>query len=274
MESGKKRTLADAILVARTEGFKRAMLDLPEITIRYAKGIREYAHIAQGEDLPQQRPVRVYYVWGDSGCGKSWWANLLYDTPENTYSTTDMPDKIWMGSYAGQRTLVLHEFTGLCNASIFKCMIEGYKMEFQTKGGFVWSQWDTVIITSNMEPSLLYDPQINWWSVLPTPPGPFQRRFATGGIYKGTGNFEMGTATFDNPLPIRDRDEVTEIIQTPPSPPMPDILPRSRPDATARPDEPPVDLTMISTEPSTPDTTALVDQLMNGSLNVDDFLDF
>ncbi len=188
MDQGKKRTLADAIEVARTKGFKRAMLDMPEVTIRYAKGIREYAHIAAGEAMPRFRPVKVYYVWGDSGCGKSWWANTLYDSSEHTYSTTDMPDKIWMGNYSGERTLVIEEFKSLCNDSILKCMLEGYKMEFQNKGGFVWSQWDTVILTSNTAPELAYDPQTNWWSVLPTPPGPFQRRFATGGIIHGTGN--------------------------------------------------------------------------------------
>ncbi len=203
MDQGKKRGLMDAIDIARTKGFKRAMLDVPEVTIRYARGLREYAHVAAGERIPQSRPVKVYYVWGDSGTGKSWWANTLFDTPDNTYTTTDMPDKIWMGNYAGERTLVIEEFESLCNHSILKCMLEGYKMEFQTKGGFVWSEWDTVILTSNVDPMLAYDPKINWWSVLPTPPGPFQRRFATGGIHHGTGNFEMGNSSFDPPLPIR-----------------------------------------------------------------------
>ncbi len=265
MDVGIKRTLTEAIEVARTKGFKRAMLQLPEVTIRYARGLREYAHIAGGERIGQNRPVKVYYVWGDSGCGKSWWANTLYDTPENTYTTTDMPDKIWMGNYTGERTLVIEEFESLCNHSILKCMLEGYKMEFQNKGGFVWSEWDTVILTSNTDPMLAYNPQINWWSVLPTPPGPFQRRFATGGMIHGTGNFEMGTAIFDAPLPIRDQKPVLMVEN------------EVAPDSGAAPDEPPIDLTMgdvpgAAVEPTTPNTAMLLQGLQG--LDLDEFLTF
>ncbi len=263
MDQGSKRTLMDAIAIAKDYGFKRAMLDLPDITIRYAKGLRDYSHIAAGERIPQYRTVVVYYVWGDSGCGKSYWANVLFDTPENTYACVDMPEKIWMGNYAGERTLVIEEFKSQCNDSVFKKMLEGYKMEFQTKGGFVWSEWDTVILTSNTDPRLAYDPQINWWSVLPTPPGPFQRRFATGGIHKGTGNYEMGTASFDVPLPIREDGE-------PPYEPMPDIEPRVAPDSGAAPDEPVMtDVPGVTFEPTTPQIISLLD-----TLDVDDFLTF
>ncbi len=258
MNQGQKRTLMDAIEVAKTKGYKRAMLDLPEVTIRYAKGLKEYAHIAAGDRIPQQRQVKVYYVWGDSGCGKSWWANTLFDTPLNTYTTYDMPEKIWMGNYAGERTLVIEEFKSLCNDSLLKCMLEGYKMEFQNKGGFVWSEWDTVILTSNTDPRLAYDPQINWWSVLPTPPGPFQRRFATGGIHKGSGNYEMGTSEFDMPLPIRQQNEedVAPDSGAAPDDPMPDIAPRT-------------DVPSATFEPTTPQIISLLD-----TLDVDDFLTF
>ncbi len=257
MEQGKKRTLMDAIGVAKQQGYKRAMLDMPEVVIRYAKGLKEYAHIAAGDRIPQQRQVKVYYVWGDSGCGKSWWANTLFDTPSNTYTTYDMPEKIWMGNYAGERTLVIEEFKSLCNDSLLKCMLEGYKMEFQNKGGFVWSEWDTVILTSNTDPRLAYNPQINWWSVLPTPPGPFQRRFATGGIIHGTGNYEMGTQVFDEFLPRRQQEEaVAPDSGAAPDDPMPDIAPRT-------------DVPSVTFEPTTPQIISLLD-----TLDVDDFLTF
>jgi len=249
MDHGVKRTLQDAIDVAKVKGFKRAMLELPEVTIRYAKGLQVYAHLAAGERIGQSRPVQVYYVWGDSGCGKSWWANTLFDLPENTYTTTDMPDKIWMGNYAGERTLVIEEFESLCNHSILKCMLEGYKMEFQTKGGFVWAEWDTVILTSNVDPMLAYDAKINWWSVLPTPPGPFQRRFSTGGIHHGTGNYEMGTAHFDPALPTR-----------------------IAPDSGAAPDDPiDIDVPGDDYEPTTAQVQELVDGLNVDEVNLDEF---
>ncbi len=240
MDQGQKRTLVDAINVAKVQGYKQAMLQLPEVTIRYARGLREYAHIAAGERIAMQREVKVFYYWGDSGCGKTWHAANNYDTPDNTYVGVDMSDKIWMGNYAGERTLVIDEFKGKCDDSLFKCMLQGTKMEFQTKGGFVWAEWDTVIVTSNVDPQLLYDASINWWSVLPTPPGPFQRRFSTGGIHHGTGNYEMGTSDFDPPLPTR-----------------------AEPDSGAAPDDPIMlsadDVPGVSFEPTTPAILRMVD---------------
>ncbi len=274
MDSDIKRTLVDAIDLAKKKGYKRAMLDMPEVVIRYARGLKEYAHIAEGERIEHYRDVKVYYIWGDSGCGKSWWANMCYDTPANTYTTTDMPDKIWMGNYAGERTLVIEEFKGDCNPSILKCMLEGYKLEFQNKGGFVWSQWDTVILTSNNDPRACYDASINWWTVPPTAPGPFQRRFSTGGIIKAEGNYEMGTAKFDTELPIRQEQARGSVEQA--YEPMPDIPAGNAgvtPDSGAAPDEPPIDLTMMGDvpgatfEPITPNTLAIFD-----GLQVDDFL--
>ncbi len=246
MDQGIKRTLADACELARTKGVKRVAIEMPEEYVKFHRGLEKLAQISAGEGIPQQRPVTCYYVWGDSGCGKSWWANTLFDNGEDTYTTTDMPDKIWMGNYAGERTLVIEEFEGLCNPSLMKAMLEGYKMEFQTKGGFVWAQWDVIILTSNCDPKTLYDSKVNWWSVLPTPPGPFQRRFQNGTIH-GRGNYEMGTAQFDRPLPIRE-----ERLEG------------------AAPDDPiDIDVPGAAFEPITPGTQALID-----TLELDDFIEF
>ncbi len=78
-------------------------------------------------------------------------------------------------------------------------------MEVQTKGGFVWLTCTTVILTSNFDPATLYTARDNPWSVHESQPiGPFQRRFSTGGIIKGTGDYKKGTAQWSEPLPIRD----------------------------------------------------------------------
>ncbi len=274
MDQGVKRTLTEACELAKTKGFKHAFLAMPDVVVRHARGIREYAHIAAGERIPQQRPVKVYYVWGDSGCGKSWWANTLFDSPMNTYTTTDMPDKIWMGNYSGERTLVIEEFESLCNHSILKCMLEGYKMEFQTKGGFVWSEWDVVILTSNVDPRVAYDAKINWWSVLPTPPGPFQRRFSTGGIHHGTGNWEMGTSAFDVPLPVRAPDPAPVQDPVDVAYDAAEAMPNAglvAPDSGAAPDDAMVDLTLVPGGAFEPTTPMLIAAL---TLDVDDFLNF
>ncbi len=217
MDQGVKRTLAEACQLAKEKGVKRVALEMPEEFVKFHSGLAKLAHIAAGQALPQQRSVKVYYIWGDSGCGKSHWAEH-YDTPENTYSTGDMPDKIWFGDYSTERTLIIEEFEGLCSPSIMKRMLDGFKMEVQTKGGFAWAQWDTVILTSNYPPEAQYDAAKNWFSVPPTAPGPFQRRFNTGGIIHGTGCYEQGNHIFDKPLPARNEEEAEGDVGPPVSP--------------------------------------------------------
>lgn len=221
MENGVKRTLTEACQMVREGGIKRVALEMPEQYVMYHGGLSKLEHQLLGDTLPVQREVKVFHLYGDSGCGKSHFGET-YDLPENTYSTGDMKEKIWFGQYSGQRTLVIEEFEGLCWASTMKRMLDGYKMEVQTKGGFCWAQWTTVIITSNFPPESHYEVKDNWFTVPPTPRGPFQRRFMTGGMHHGTGCYEDGTAVFDPPLPnghpLLNRDEVAEDADMAPGP--------------------------------------------------------
>jgi len=201
MEHGVKRTLTDACEMVRNGGgIKRVAREMPEQFVRYHGGLTKLEHQLKGDNLPRKRDVKVFYVWGDSGCGKSHFGEF-YDTAEETYATGDMKEKIWFGQYGGQRTLVIEEFEGKCWPQEMKRLLDGWKMEVQTKGGFCWAEWTTVIVTSNFPPESQYDVKDNWFSVPPTPKGPFQRRFMTGGIHHGTGSYEDGTAVFDPPLP-------------------------------------------------------------------------
>ncbi len=136
-------------------------------------------------------------------------------------------------------------------------MIDGSKMEVQTKGGFAWGQWTTIIVTSNYAPQTLYDAVKNEWTVPPSDPGPMQRRYQTGGIHHGTGVYKNGTAKWDPALPKVNRPEdgkqeqdagaapddsasETEEYESDYSP-MEDILPRTP--GTALPAEGTIDLT-------------------------------
>ncbi len=202
MDNGKKRGLAEAVGALKEQGLKRVALEYPEEYVKYSTGFMRLAHILEGEGLDEERDVVVYYHWGDSGAGKTVFARK-WDTG-NYYRTTDMKEKIWFGDYHGERTLIIDEFEGHCLPSYMKVLLEGGKMEVQTKGGFAWSKWNTVIITSNFDPATLYTSRENPWSMHPTQPvGPFQRRFETGGIYKWTGDYKKGTSQVDKVLPIR-----------------------------------------------------------------------
>lgn len=99
---------------------------------------------------PKQRDVNVIVLWGDSGTGKSRWA---YDNYPNLYSK---PPSKWWDGYCGQTTILLDDFYGYLPYSELLNVLDRYPYHAEIKGGYVWSQWDTVIITSNKSPELWY----------------------------------------------------------------------------------------------------------------------
>jgi len=214
MDNGKKRGLAEAATAIKERGLKYAAMEYPEEYIKYSTGMMRYAHMLTGQNVDEEREVTVYYHWGDSGAGKSVYCRHF--DPGNYYRTKDMKDKIWFGDYHGQRTLIIDEFEGHCLASYMKLILEGGPIEVETKGGMVWGQWTTVLITSNFDPATQYTARDNPWSRHETQPiGPFQRRFETGGIFKWTGDYKKGTSQVDNILPVLqpEVDELNRIIE-------------------------------------------------------------
>jgi len=137
MDHGVKHTLTKTCELTKAKGIKRVALEMPEQYVRYHKELSALKHIHLEKSLPQQRPVKVFYLWGDSNYRKSHWAE---NYSKDLYSTGDIKKKIWFGDYTGQKTLIIEKFEGLCAPSIMKRMLDGYKMEVQTKGGFVWCQ--------------------------------------------------------------------------------------------------------------------------------------
>lgn len=95
---------------------------------------------------PKHRDVKVILVVGTPGTGKSRWA---YDNYPDLYSK---PEGQWYDGYTGQTTLLLDDYYGDIPYSQLLKVLDRYPLQVPVKGGFVYAQWDTVIITSNKEP--------------------------------------------------------------------------------------------------------------------------
>ncbi len=259
MDHGIKRTLADACECAKTHGIKRVAKDMPEEFVRYARGLRELSNIAAEEKIPRWRDVKVHVVVGDPGSGKSWMAEH-FDNIEDTYPMSDS-DPVWVDGYCGQRTIVIEEFDATMPFRFLLRLLDGYRLNMPTKGGFVWGEHTTVIITSNTPPDRWYSGDFaNQWSFDTTQvsAGPLQRRIDS--IHVGTGVYP--NTVWDVPLPIRAADVAPPAVAV-------------APDSGAAPDDPPVviDMTMgevpgAAFEPTTPALVAMLD-----NLDVDQFVD-
>jgi len=99
---------------------------------------------------PLNRDVKVIVLFGDAGTGKSKWA---YDYDPQLYSK---PDGEWWDGYDGQKTVLLDDFYGGILYPTFLKVLDRYPYNAPIKGGFLWAQWTTVIITSNKSPSDWY----------------------------------------------------------------------------------------------------------------------
>lgn len=93
---------------------------------------------------PKHRDVEVIYLTGDAGTGKTRWA---WETYPDLYSK---PEGQWWDGYSGQTTILLDDYYGDIPYAQFLKVLDRYPIQVPVKGGFVWAQWDRVIITSNM----------------------------------------------------------------------------------------------------------------------------
>ncbi len=203
----KNNSLLETIQHAEQHGMKRTMDgDEHKASIaRYTKGIQTLANHAANKRIPMMRNVKIYYIWGDSGAGKTTWASTRW-SPDDTYVVSDRK-QTWFDQYQGEGVVVIDEFEGKTDWGLIKRILDGSKMLLPTKGSHVYGEYHTVIVTSNHDPRTFYDQGCNFWTTEP-PYGPFQRRVLTGGIHKGTGAYETPAGVVWNP-PLPNIGDIT-----------------------------------------------------------------
>lgn len=127
--------------------------DIPSVVATQPQllpSIRALERYKQLSLRPLNRDVKVKVLIGDAGTGKSRWA---YDNHPDLYSK---PDGQWYDGYTGQKTILLDDYYGEIPYSQFLKVLDRYPLQLPVKGGFVYAQYDTVIITSNKHPETWY----------------------------------------------------------------------------------------------------------------------
>ena len=153
MDNGKKRTLAEAVETLEKEGLEACVEKHPTTYVQYSRGLEKLDHRYQTKRLKtKHRNVEVIVCWGDPGSGKSYWGqNYL---PESTFSlpVANKGGVTWFDGYEGEKVLLMEDFTGKVDYRNLLQYLDNYPLQVQVKGGYVWAQWEVVIITSNFEP--------------------------------------------------------------------------------------------------------------------------
>lgn len=97
------------------------------------------------------RSVNVIILYGDAGSGKSKWA---YENYPDLFPKSNTK---WWDGYLGEKTILLEEYEQpYFTYTEFLKVLDRYPYQCEIKGGFVWAQYDTVIITANKPPEEWY----------------------------------------------------------------------------------------------------------------------
>lgn len=153
---GKRNDLEHiAELVLQGESQSSIAFQFPSKYIRYSRGFRALAFVANAEMSKTYRHIKCLVLWGSSGTGKTRLAHLL---AEGDGFVLDDPDgqSLWFDGYEGQRTLIIDDFTGWIRFRRFLSLLEGHQVRLGTKGGHSWLLVERIIITSNMDPRMWF----------------------------------------------------------------------------------------------------------------------
>lgn len=122
---------------------------------KFHKGLHALHNALSYEDSLKWRDVSVYVYYGDTGTGKTRKVAQDYGY-ENVYKLDTSSEKLWFDYYQGQKVLLIDEFYGQIPFSKILKLLDGHPELLPVKGGMTAAAWDTVVITSNVDPRMWY----------------------------------------------------------------------------------------------------------------------
>lgn len=151
--------------------------------LRYRTQLLAWKQAWDRKNTPNWRPVKVYYLWGETGLGKT--RSLREHYAGDFYEVVDYNSDRSFDSYDGQSCVILDEFygeeaeeMGFSKNYLLK-ILDGYSGDLKARYAPKFKQWDTVWIVSNVPFEAQY---ANLQRSNPARYRAFKRRF-TGGIY-------------------------------------------------------------------------------------------
>lgn len=115
----------------------------PEFYCRYHRGLEKLAF--SRDKGPEWRDIKVYWLWGSPGTGKTRKAM----EHESVFKADDLT---WWDGYEGEERIVLDEYDRETNRKYILNLLDGYRYRLPIKGGFTWAKWTQVYITTNWNP--------------------------------------------------------------------------------------------------------------------------
>lgn len=121
----------------------------PALWVKYNRGLQSLSHTVNPS--PKWRTIITTVLWGSTGVGKT---RTAYESCADPYFVV-MPGTWWDG-YDRQDTIIFDDFYGQIRLADMLRWLDGYPVQLPVKGGFTWSNWTKVYITSNAHPDDWY----------------------------------------------------------------------------------------------------------------------
>lgn len=150
---GTRSDIAAAAALVRESGVQAVAEHMPDMVVRYARGLQALQTLHESHSLMQWRDIQVHVRWGPTGTGKTRYAAELGDI-----FPLELDAGFWFDGYTGQSRLLIDEFYGQLKPSTLLKLLDGYKRLWPIKGGHVLGVWREVYITSNVAPDGWYSP--------------------------------------------------------------------------------------------------------------------
>lgn len=159
---GRRSDLEKIYDMVRERATSYEILDAaPASFIRYSRGI-ERAQLLVPPPLVCRRR-EVYLCYGESGCGKSYFARMVAKRGgggDASRMWIRAGTFGWFDGYMGQRVALFDEFAGARSGvklTELLCWIDQYNIQLPIKGGFTWWSPRYIWITTMSHPSTWYD---------------------------------------------------------------------------------------------------------------------
>lgn len=154
VQPGKRNDL-DSVAGAVLAGQKLDTIvsEYPVQYIKFKRGIEALYFERKREATREFRRLEVLVYYGDAGTGKT---RTAVEKDPNDYYILDQGERLWFDGYRGEKVLIIDDFYGWIKYGTLLRILDGYQYRCEIKGGFVYAEWTTVIITSNKPPSEWY----------------------------------------------------------------------------------------------------------------------
>lgn len=113
---------------------------------KYHRAADKYQFMVQARLASEFRHVVVTLHTGPTGCGKTREA-----TNTDDYCMVDGTSLDWFDGYAGQKRLVIDEYSNDVKVTKMLRLLDGHKLRLPVKGSFTWALYTEVHITTNLK---------------------------------------------------------------------------------------------------------------------------